>query len=182
MPQMNDVERVHAELATVRAVLAARDGPSDLIAFDQLATKTLLLCAASYFERVICSSLLETAAATGTKPVFRTFIEKQALERKDHTMFDWESSNANKFFGLFGDDFRNLMKQLVSTDDDLTAAVREFMFITNERNKLVHGNFAGISTDITFQEVWKKFSQAVKFAEWLPEKLREVAESGNVSG
>lgn len=180
MPEMNDVERVYNELRAVRALLTERGEPSDLVAFEQLSAKTLLLCAASFFERYISASLLETAGATGTSPIFRTFIEKQALERKYHSMFDWDRSNTNKFFALFGPDIRDWMKGIIDADDALAASVREFIFLNSERNKLVHGNFAAISTDVTVEEVWQKFTAAEKFSEWLVGKLKEAAEAGGV--
>lgn len=176
---MNDVERVHSELSAVRDLLRAQGTPSDVIAFEELGAKTLLLCAASYFERFICSSLLETAKDTGSIPLFCNFIEKQALERKFHSMFNWDGSNANKFFGLFGQDFSSWIRQQVKDDSSIEQAVREFMFVNNQRNVLVHGNFAAVSAGITFDEAWDRYKTALRFVEWLPSKLREVAAGGS---
>jgi hypothetical protein len=175
---MNDVERVYNELNAVRALLRAQGTPSDVVAFEELGAKTLLLCAASFFERTVCSLLLEAARETGSIPIFCTFIEKQALERRFHSMFAWETSNANKFFGLFGQEFSGWIRQQVRDDAAIDQSVREFMFVNNQRNILVHGNFAAISAEVTFDEAWGKYQTALRFVEWLPVKLREVAAGG----
>lgn len=172
---MNDVERIFNELSAVRDLLRAQGTASDVVAFEELGAKTLLLCAASYFERSICSSLLEIASETGSVSIFCTFIEKQALERKFHSMFDWERSNANKFFSLFGPEFSGWIRQQVSNNADIDPSVREFMFVNNQRNILVHGNFAASSAGVTFTEAWEKYKTALRFVEWLPTKLREAA-------
>jgi hypothetical protein len=177
---MTDVDRIYGELSAVRDLLREKGPPSDVVSFEELAAKTLLLCAASYFERQICSSLLQIARETGSSVLFCTFIEKQALERKFHSMFDWKQSNANAFFGLFGQDVRNWMRDLVKGDDGLSDAVREFMFINSQRNRLVHGNFAATTAEVTFGEVWQKYQMALKFTEWLPIRLREAAALGGV--
>lgn len=172
---MNDVERVYHELSAVRDLLRAQGTPSDVVAFEQLAAKTLLLCAASYFERSICSSLLEVAGETGSVQLFCTFIEKQALERKFHSMFDWKQPNANKFFALFGQEFSVWIRKQIRDDAGIDQSVREFMFVNNQRNILVHGNFAAISAEVTFEEAWSKYQAALRFVEWLSIKLREAA-------
>ena len=177
---MTDVERVYNELRAVLSLLKERGEPSDIISFEQLAAKTLVLCAASYFERQICSMLLEVAGATGTTVVFRTFINKQALERRFHSMFNWNSANANAFFGLFGPDVKDWMADLIAADDALVRAVREFMFINSQRNRLVHENFAAMSIDVTLEEVWQKFNTASQFTAWLPERLAEASRAGGV--
>jgi RiboL-PSP-HEPN len=171
---MNDVERVYHELSAVRDLLRAQGTASDVVAYEELGAKTLLLCAASYFERTICSSLLDVAKDTGSTTLFCTFIEKQALERKFHSMFDWDRSNANKFFGLFGQEFSGWIRRQIKDDSAIEQSVREFMFVNNQRNILVHGNFAAVSAGITFDEAWDKYITALKFVEWLPPKLREA--------
>jgi len=174
---MNDVERIYNELSAVRSLLRAQGTPSDVVSFEELGAKTLLLCAASFFERRISSLLLEIAGDTGSNRLFCAFIEKQALERKFHQLFAWERSNANKFFGLFGDDFSAWMQGQVKADAEMEQSIREFMFVNNRRNVMAHGNFAAISAEVTFDEAWQKYTTALKFVEWLPVKLREAAAS-----
>jgi hypothetical protein len=72
------------------------------------------------------------------------------------------------------------MRDLVDADDSLARAVREFMFINSQRNKLIHGNFAAVSIDVTFEEVWQKYTVASQFTAWLPLRLTEASQAGGV--
>ncbi|MFL9827871.1 HEPN domain-containing protein [Rhodoplanes sp. SY1] len=177
---MSDVDRVFGELRALRDLLRKQGEASDVVSFEELAAKTLLLCAASYFERHICSSLIQAARETGSSEVFCSFIEKQALKRKYHTLFDWTKPNANAFFGLFGQSVKEALCDRVSKDEGLESAVREFMFINSQRNKLVHDNFAGTSAEVTFEEAWTKYNVALKFADWLPTGLKNAAGAAKV--
>ena len=99
---MNEVARIHSELLALREIVVLAQSPSDLIAFDVLAAKSLLLAAASHFERQLCDGIETAAAETGAGAPIVNFISKQALKRKFHTLFDWEKTNINNFLGLFG--------------------------------------------------------------------------------
>jgi hypothetical protein len=158
------------------ALLEANGGMSDRVAFNELSAKTIVLCAASYFEREVGRMLVAVARQTGSKDVFCKFIDKQALERRFHTMFDWKRNNANAFFGLFGSDVKEKFAGLVKGDDTIGEAIKEFMFLNDQRNQLVHGNFAGTQAVITFEEGYAKFNKALAFLNWLPDRLRDAAQ------
>ncbi|MFC5084357.1 HEPN domain-containing protein [Microvirga arabica] len=136
-------------------------------------SKVLLLSAASYFEKAVCDVIIDTALEAGTRPPFANFIQRQALERKYHSMFDWKASNINSFFALFGPACKEELMKL-SKRDGLDDAIRDFVYINSERNKLVHGNFAGFSLEATFEEIWGKFSNAKRVVEWLPHQIKNL--------
>src|SRR4051794_15282760 len=158
---MNDVDRIYQELRSVSVVLEARGGPSDRIAFNELSAKTIVLCAASYFEREIGRVLITVARETGSKDVFCNFIDKQGLYRKFFTLFDWKATNANSFFGLFGSSVKQRLTEMVKRDEGIQEAIREFMFLNTQRNQLVHGNFAATQATTTLEEGYAKFNKAV---------------------
>jgi hypothetical protein len=170
---MSDVARIRDELSSIRGIVDAALSPSDQAAFGGVATKVLLLSAASFFEKAVCDAILNTALEAGTRPPIATFIQKQALERKYHNLFDWKVSNINSFFGLFGVNCKEELVQLVRRDN-LEGAVRDFIYINSQRNKLVHGNFAAYSLEATFEEVWGKFENAKRLVDWLPNQLRDL--------
>jgi len=179
---MNEVERIHGELLSLREIVASANSPSDLSAFDSLASKALLLAAASYFERVICDAIEGTARDTGTSEPFVHFISKQGLKRRYHQLFDWDKTNANSFFSLFGPEFKTSMEAEIKTNDSLKTAVTDFMYLGSQRNQLVHQNFASFLLDPSLEDLWTKFRSALKFAEWLPSKLFESSKKKNVEG
>lgn len=173
---MNDVDRIYGELRSVSTLLEAQGQISDRVAFNELSAKTIVLCAASYFEREIGRMLIGVARQTGSKDVFCNFLDKQALERKFHTLFDWNRNNANAFFALFGTGTKEKLAEMVKHDAAIEEAIREFLFLNATRNQLVHGNFAAVQAPTTLDEGYAKFNKALAFLVWLPDRLREAAQ------
>lgn len=171
---MTDVERIQAELAAIISLARDAGGPSDQIAAESVAAKTLLLSAASYFERAVCEIIVSSARQGGTRSAYCNFIDKQALERRYHSMFDWRGKNLNQFFGLFGTDAKSRLSEALIADD-MTEAAKSFIYIGSQRNLLVHENFAGYSLETTFDEVFDRYHQAFHLLEWLRAKLLEEA-------
>ncbi|MBS0235564.1 MAG: hypothetical protein JSR99_19010 [Proteobacteria bacterium] len=172
---MTEVERIFNELTALRELTAKAESPSDLNAFETLAAKSLLLAAASYFERQICDSIENTARSTGSKEPFVNFISRQGLKRRYHQLFNWEMNHANQFLGLFGPECKKLMDDDIKADETLSQAIKDFMYLGSQRNQLVHNNFASFPVDASLSEIWMKFQSASKFAEWLPKKLTAVS-------
>jgi RiboL-PSP-HEPN len=73
------------------------------------------------------------------------------------------------FFSLFGSEFRSKMTNLnlVNGSEDLPAAVRAFLEIGNERNKLVHRNYAMFALDKTIDEIYALYRKGLTFVEQL---------------
>jgi hypothetical protein len=172
---MSDVGRIHDELISLREIVRKADSLSDLNAFEAMASKTLLLAAASHFEKQICDTILRCAIESGTPKLFAAFIDKQGLERKYHSMFQWDKANINRFLSLFGADHKKSMEKALKADDSLSAAVNDFVFIGSQRNLLVHNNYAAYNIDASMDEIWTKFEGAQRLSDWLPGKLMELA-------
>src|SRR5690349_9056933 len=108
--------------------------------------KNLLLSVASYFEKEIVDILVEFAVEkSGDNLLVVSFIKTKALSRQYHTLFDWDVRNANKFFGLFGEEFKASTLKLVNADKTLIQSIKDFMELGSERNRLVHQNFAELT-------------------------------------
>jgi len=136
--------------------------------------KTLLLSSASYFEDRISQNLVTifTDQTNSAGPIVE-FLKNKAIARQYHTYFDWESKNANKFFSLFGAEFRSFMVAQVDADPDLQSSIRDFLELGDLRNQLVHRNFATFPLDKTAEEIYELYRSALKFVEEFPLKLRE---------
>lgn len=171
---MTDVDRIHGELSGILEVVRKSGGPSDVTAAETIATKALLLSAASYFEREICGAIAECAGEGGARPVYVAFIQRQALERKYHTMFSWGESNINRFFSLFGE-YAKVKLSASAKEDEINTAIRDFLFLGSKRNELVHENFAGFSLDVTFNDVWNKYTSATRLPNWLRSELSSIS-------
>jgi hypothetical protein len=160
--EKNEVERVYEELLFLREHLESSSAePTILNTLSSVDAKVMLLCSASYFERTICDGILIAFSRSASQNIMISFLENHALNRKYHTLFNWNDNNANSFFGLFGEDFKKHMKKILN--DEQQKYMRDFLEIGRERNKLVHNNYATFNLNYTAKEIYEKFSTANKF-------------------
>ena len=140
---------------------------------DQFA-KTLLLAVASRFEARLTDCVVETfEGATRGSDALVSFVQKEAVERRYHTWFDWNANTANKFFRSFGEEFKNAMAAKVKNDPDLDDAVRAFLELGRLRNELAHEDYATFSMPKTPDEVLERYRAAARFVDWFANDLRE---------
>jgi hypothetical protein len=140
--------------------------------------KALLLASASYFEDKIISDLINYFNESSSSNQLATeFLKNKAISRQYHTFFKWEEKNANNFFGLFGESFKNFMKEEVRTNMDLAESIKVFLELGNDRNRLIHGNYGNFSLEKTAEEIFQSYKTAYLFVEIFPKKLREFQNS-----
>ncbi len=133
--------------------------------------KSLLLSAASYFETVIIKTIHDfTESKSRQNPALISFVDNKALKRQYHTFFNWDGNNANQFWGLFGDTFRQEAKKQIQ-EKGLADAEHAFMAIGRERNLLVHQNYIEATINDTFEEIYKKYEKACDFVELVSQLL-----------
>ncbi|MEA1894617.1 MAG: HEPN domain-containing protein [Euryarchaeota archaeon] len=142
-----------------------------IVADDNL-KKVLLLSAASYFEDEIKDIILSFVEKNSdNNPMITSFVKNKAVERKYHTYFDWSARNANRFFSLFGDGFKDQASEDVKDNSELEISIRAFLEIGNLRNELVHGNFAVFPIEKTVEEIYDLYRLAHQFINYLSSKL-----------
>lgn len=136
-------------------------------------SKNMLLSAASYFEKEISETIIEFAKShSDNNELIVSIIKVKAVKRQYHTYFDWEkASNANSFFSLFGDDFKNKMTKRVKDEPELEKSIKAFLELGQERNKLVHQNFAEIVLDKTAEEIYKLYQTSLLFIDTIKKEL-----------
>lgn len=176
---MNEVERILTELQDIERILIDHGDLSDITAFNNNSSKAMLLAAASYFERRICETILNVCKNQSIGTIVPEFVSRQGLERKYHSLFEWNGKNANKLFSLFGNDFSKWIKNKIKDDDDIKKQIKEFLEIGNRRNQLVHNNYATYPLDSTYLEIWGKFQTALQFVDWLPSQFEEFEGAGS---
>lgn len=172
------VGSLYSQFVDIVTFLDEKKEPSLRITAEETFRKALLLAAASYFENRICEAIIAFAedASSGNEGLVE-FIKNQAISRRYHTLFEWEKQNANMFFGLFGKAFRDLMKSEVTNDEEFGDAIKAFMEIGRERNRLVHQNYGIFYLEKNTEEIYKLYKTALKFVESIPEKLRQCSAS-----
>ena len=63
------------------------------------------------------------------------------------------------------------MVEQVKTEE-MQKSVRAFLELGNERNKLVHQNYATFSMEKTLEEIYELYKSASRFVDILPEALK----------
>ncbi|MFR9676957.1 HEPN domain-containing protein [Streptomyces sp. TR02-1] len=134
--------------------------------------KVLLLAAASEFEERVSRALRDHVATHTSDFKLIELIDQKAIRRQYHTLFDWDTRNAGKFWSLFGQEFKSGMKRHCAQDANLTAHISAFMEIGSLRNQMVHNNYASFVLEKTLAEVYELYQLGNKFVNQLPELLR----------
>lgn len=127
--------------------------------------KNILLSAASYFEKEISDIMLEFVSLnSNNNESIIALVTQKVVKRQYHTYFDWDTAkNANSFFKMFGESFKVRMTDLVKENENLDIAIKAFLQLGQERNKLVHQNFAEIIIDKTAGEIYNLYKMATSF-------------------
>lgn len=142
-----------------------------LVADDNL-KKVLLLSAASYFEDEIKNIILNFVEKNSdNNSMIKSFVKNTSVEWEYFKYFDWKTRNANKFFSLFGGEFKDQAKGDVKDNSELEKSIRAFLEIGNLRNELVHGNFAVFPIEKTVKEIYDLYHLAHQFIDYLSSKL-----------
>jgi hypothetical protein len=158
------VDRLHGEFRDLVALLDQAAEPSLRNTAEENFRKALLLAAASYFETRVMDVVLDFVRnVSNGEPLMCEFVKRKALERQFHTLFDWEAQNANRFFRFFGNAFSEFMTRKVRQDTELAEAIRAFMEIGLDRNRLVHQDFGSFALEKTVEEIYSLYTKANKF-------------------
>jgi len=173
MASPTPVDRLYEESSSIIAALGVGE-PSLSIAAGDNFRKALVLATASYFEHRISTCILDFVHERASEnDLILGFVKNKAISRQYHTWFKWDETNANQFFGLFGNSFKQMMDKRVNTSEDLRASIRAFLEIGNERNKLVHQDFASFSLEKTLDEIYALYQKSLLFVDGLAIHLRE---------
>lgn len=141
---------------------------------NDLLSKQMALSAASHFEYELCKRIEDFAhmSSSGNEQL-KSFLRNKAISRQFHTWFNWNEKNANQFFGYFGQNFKEHMKDRVKNEDYLNESIQAFLELGSDRNKIIHGDYLNCTYDKTICEVFSLFKSAKHFVELFPEILLE---------
>lgn len=134
---------------------------SDLSDLDSQFRKLAVLSCASHLE----SDMMEALKAyfVNIAPSVGEFVRRTALDRKFHTLFNWDKPLPDSFFRSWGAECERRYKDRLA-EPEFEAIMRSFMLLVSSRNLLVHENLAEQSSDLTFQEVREHFERAEQFS------------------
>ncbi|REE67527.1 HEPN domain-containing protein [Pantoea ananatis] len=173
------VDTLHSDFTTLLSYL----NDNNEISFQSLVNdnfrKSLLLSSASYFENVLSECVYRfVVECTYERHIITFMVRRNVIERKYHTWFEWgKSNNANSFFSIFGEDFLSHAKIYVRGNEEIATAIKAFLDIGTDRNRLVHQNFASFTLEKTAEEIYQNFLLAKQFVDWFPVFLKDFNDS-----
>lgn len=174
MPENEDdpISQMHRAYADLVRSVSEEDEWSLSTRLSADVRKLLVLACASRFEKQIQDIILAFVhSASSSDERLVHLVRSKVIERQYHTYFDWDRSNANKFFAMFGPDLKERAKICVENDGDLKRAIGAFLEIGRTRNELIHVDFVTFPLDKTADEVFALFQQAKAFIAFLEEQL-----------
>lgn len=140
---------------------------------------TLTIEAAAYCEaRMVCELRKIYYDGTGSDTL-ANFVYRSALERKFHTLFQWneweegkgwkDKKGANFFYSMFGPDFKKHMK--VKTENlEFKGWQDAFIELISTRNRFAHMG-SSEHTHYSASDAFDKFNKAKTFLEMFFEEL-----------
>ena len=170
------VERIYQDTNDISVHLRT-EHPSLSVTADEIFRKYLLVASASYFKERVKGILLDyVRESTSGNERLVEFVRDRVTRRGYHALFDWKGNNANQFWRLFGESFSDRIRRRVRQDANLDDAIKAFLELTHDRNRLVHGNIGAFSYEKTPTEIYDAYTTALEFVETLPKLLRESAD------
>lgn len=174
------VDRLYSDFTQIIFQIDASD-ISLRISAEEIFQKSLYVAIGSHFEQRITECVLEfIRQSSGNSILVTEFARIKGISYQYHTYFDWGKRNANKFFGLFGAEFRSYMTDYVKAHADFDNAVRAFLEIGNMRNEVAH-EFGAVSLGKTVDEIYDRYNEALDFIEQIPLRFEEFERSRQTS-
>ena len=144
---------------------------------EEIFQKSLYVAIGSHFEQRITDHILELVGRSSRDNVLVTeFARIKGVSRQYHTFFGWGDSNANRFFSMFGREFRDYMVEYVKNDDQYDESIKAFLEVGNVRNEVAH-DFGSVSLDKTVEEIYARYKQALAFVEQIPLRFDEFEQT-----
>lgn len=162
----SNYEELSAEIETKKASLR--------IWVNESFRRVLVLTMANYLENEVRALIQELIKKKSVSELVYSFLSN-SMERQYHTYFDWESRNANRFFSLFGERFKNEAVKDVDSDDKLKEGIVAFLEIGNTRNILMHEDLHIVDIgNKTAKEFHESFKTATVFIDYLAKKFQST--------
>lgn len=169
----NSIDNSYEDYCSIYEYLMSSNRISDASSYQSCFAKFLIVSIAGFFEKEIVNILQEYAKKISNL-YLSTFIYKQALNLKYHTLFAWGDQNpkrnVDRFLGLFGDEFKGRAKEKIRLYN-LEENMNDFIEIGNLRNTLVHEGLSSYNLSKTPEEVMDLYKKSLIFINFLRKDL-----------
>ena len=144
---------------------------------EEIFQKSLYVAIGSHFERCITDYILDFVdKSSGNSILVTEFARIKAISHQYHTFFGWEDSNANRFFSMFGKEFKDYMVEYVKNNADYGEAIKAFLEVGNVRNEVAH-DFGSVNLEKTVDEIYDRYKKALAFVEQIPLRFEEFEQT-----
>lgn len=157
----------------LKIVDSAKETSLHVWATDHL-RRILVLVIANYFENRVTEVMNRFVETHSGNPMIKAFLQK-AMERKYYQYFEWtqrKKPNADNFFSLFGQDFKEEACLDVNDCQGLKEGIAAFIEIGDTRNHLIHRKLEEVPLPKTGEEYYLLYKKALVFLEYVDSKLR----------
>ena len=165
-PEESYVESLWNNLVNLEQNVPKYD-PMILVDTRSVFAKTMILAAGNWLERRTLHVLVDFANSVASQPTLAYFVKTRALDRKFHTLFDWESGKVNSFLGKFDTGFKEKVLQAVQENNDVLLASHDFVNLVAQRNVLAHSSRLADEAQFTAADVRTKFYNAAGWVSWI---------------
>lgn len=152
--------------------------------YHRMFGKNLVVLCANFFELFTLDFLPNLLS---DKETTRSFLRKQALNRKYHSLFKWGDKDKkgkeaigdiNPFLSLFGKDFRKNISKEIDRDATLDINRESFLYLGTIRNRLVHEGFKEevIFNNVSVIDIWNHFLRACDFYRYILNEIKFATE------
>lgn len=190
---ITEVDRLYNEYEEISNFLSSKNEISLSSNLNKQYKKVILLSSASYYEHQIISILSNFVAQCSQNDTrLINFLKIQAISGKYHQLFNWgeqdnpdkPNKNANRFWRLFGNEFKERINKELETKnitdqveikkkEEVITSIQAFLEIGHLRNILVHNNFAAYDyNQKTTQEIYLLHQGANRFIEYVQLQLK----------
>lgn len=179
--EQTPIDKLYDEYSNIRKLLISHGEISLSNDYDRTMLRVLIVSCASFFEFEMTNMLKEyVSIVTGANVNIISFIEKQALKLRYHTLFDWgekdnpdkPKTSINKFLKLFDKSFSEKVQKHFDEDEKIDKSKNDFIALGHLRNILVHSNFIEYSyIQKTPEEIFQLYLSARLFIPFIKEQL-----------
>lgn len=186
------VDILWEEITSIQKILGEAKEGSSLNDYNKTIRKVLLLSCASFFEVEMTKMLKRyVRKVSNNDEKLVNFLEKQAINQKYHTLFNWGEPNnpdghygekkqgINQFTGLFGKKFKDLVENEIENNEEFKNGKACFIEIGHIRNILAHNDFASyLYENKTPEDIFDLYTKAKCFIPKI-EELLNMKENAN---
>lgn len=139
--------------------------------YNDIFIKTFTVACGNAFEKKLTKEI--PLLLSRENPLGLNFLKNQALDRKFHTLFQWDKKNANKFFSLFGNDFKEYIEGKIKVNEVFKSYERDFLELGNLRNLIVHEGIYSYTLVRNIESIYMLFKNSLSFVVFICETLCE---------